>query len=256
MPWGETVRRVILTVDWDFFVPEDVLWDMGHAETPLHLSILWITRGELVDKMKTDGNEKSFWSLLKSKFEFNVDKIHIADSHLSMLDVVRKDCQDEIILFDAHHDCWPIKKKHIDCSNWARECLRAGIQVTWVYPEHCNCETPRIDGLTSLSYKEFLARDWDVFVEVLHSCRSGCWTPPWLDDNYQNFINELGIDRETMMDPPWDGWSKRWTDGKELSQAVEMATKISSFVRNPQQDTLAAVLPPIGGEIGLSSLPS
>ena len=37
-----------------------------------------------------------------------------------------------------------------------------------------------------------------INISALHICRSGAWTPPWYDDNFNAFINNLGISYEII----------------------------------------------------------
>ena len=45
-----------------------------------------------------------------------------------------------------------------------------------------------------------------ITVDILHICRSGAWTAPWLDNEFDKFINELNIQIEykEYVDREWN----------------------------------------------------
>jgi len=83
---------------------------------------------------------------------------------------------------------WP---SPMDCSNWGvvgREFCRIG-RLDLVYPAwRKNSEEDFVKGKlyhpTTISYELPALSDYDkVFI-----CRSGAWTPPWFDDQFEEFV--------------------------------------------------------------------
>ncbi|NLM60790.1 MAG: arginase, partial [Clostridiales bacterium] len=52
-------------------------------------------------------------------------------------------------------------------------------------------------------------------------CRSGAWTPPWLDDRFVKFVDDLGIPYETVDCP-----ERKW-DPENISLSDEIYYLIS-----------------------------
>ncbi|HEY8343787.1 MAG TPA: hypothetical protein VIL66_01170 [Bacillota bacterium] len=48
--------------------------------------------------------------------------------------------------------------------------------------------------------------DKSILVGAIHICRSGAWTPPWLDQKFYQFVDALGLPYETVDCPErkWD----------------------------------------------------
>lgn len=218
--------RTLLTVDFDFFVPEDPMWDIGHRESKLFLTILWGTRGNLIDKMKTTGEEHGFWERIGVKRN-GIRPIWVSESHCYAHTLTAG--VDRIVTFDAHHDCWKGQKGEVSCENWLRVWLKGSKRrrATWVRPtwlEKGVCEVPddlkdRVDVVEGL---EGLKLGLEGPVDV-HICRSGCWVPPWLDGAFLAFVGALGGGLEGVEDMQGDGWEalkQRWTD-EDLKTALE-----------------------------------
>ena len=234
---------IMVTVDWDFFVIEKPHWDMGHQESPLFLDVLWAHRYGLRNEMKTTGHEKDFWNIVGNLLPIseNAD-IHVSDSHLYAYPAAN-DCEG-IFLFDAHHDCWETRESgKVQCDNWLRIWLEENEErwAVWVYPEHARWqgapELPedmvgRIDVVT-----------WKVFaehpelvpgketVDTLHICRSGCWTPPWLDQAFIDFFSEgcSPHDYHIQQDGIWNPMKLRWDEETE-SKAKSMLEKTNEMM--------------------------
>lgn len=50
-----------------------------------------------------------------------------------------------------------------------------------------------MNSLYNIRYYDFNSFDRCVEISVIHLCRSGAWTPPWLDNKFYQFINNLDI---------------------------------------------------------------
>jgi hypothetical protein len=226
-----------ITIDFDFFVPEDTIWDMQHAETQLHHKLLWSMRGDLLDKMKTDGEENVFWSSVLPQLNLDTHALCVSDSHAWAMRSAALQHTDLIINFDRHHDCWPIEDAHADAGmvaahNWLtwwlnQDCDR---EVLWVYPDNLDLDDYSAPvwevepQFRKVNWSDFDASKWlqaDDVVTAMHVCRSGCWVPPWLDEDFLEFIREPAFEIINMQpDPDWDPMKPRWDDPDEQRAAM------------------------------------
>ena len=140
-------------------------------------------------------------------------------------------------LVDAHHDCWEGPKDAVDCSNWARVWLGRSRtrHIHWLVP----------DWVDTSVYREwdFVTRDRritrhtlsDVIagtdvgalpdrVDRVHVCRSGCWTPPWLDQAFLDWLEAGGRECSTFPQreegSEWDALRLRWGEPELRSTHV------------------------------------
>ena len=188
------MNRTFISIDWDYFVPEKVDWDFGHKETKAFLHFIWKTRFSAYDKMRTNGTEAGFWDNLKRSYKLP-DVIDVSDSHLSAYENMSLHLSDTLILIDRHHDVYTLPSKvPIDCGNWVAAWLDANKNrhCYWVAPKDVESTymMPRYKKRVTV-VKEIPILD-DVWVTGLHACRSGCWTPPWLDEAFNRFIDASG----------------------------------------------------------------
>lgn len=235
------MERTVISIDWDFFVPEDVRWDFGHAENLMFLNMVWMTRTQLMDEMQTDGVEKNFWKTLQSHYDLDGVDIEVSDSHSYGYEACRH--AEHLVLFDTHHDIWPWRKDadHVNCGNWARFWLMCDSRrrLTWVRSAHSIYDLKGYDDfgdrVQMLTWGEDALPEID-FLGSIHICRSGCWTPPWLDQNFIDFVNE-GVETTATVeaenvetDEDWNPLKCRWNDD-DLKQAKEMAAQLAQFLQ-------------------------
>jgi len=237
--------RWILSVDWDWFVPEDPIWDAGHRESTLFLKFVWFTRATLMEVWKTSGQEDSFWERMREIVDLDkCTKIDVSDSHSSCFHLV--DRHDRLILVDAHHDClpWDENPHRIDCANWVRVWLRMGrykrnpLHMFWVKPKWQKNLTlkgvpKKIREQITVTRLEKLreALGCKPKIDTIHVCRSGCWTPPWLDKKFQEFLRSSQKEISVTEPKPWDGWEERWNE-TDLQQARNMAATFAAHQRS------------------------
>lgn len=200
-----TPDRTFVSIDWDFFVPERVEWDMGHQETSYHLNELWLAWGHLFAVMRTTGQEKDFWKRLPFKLGVK-DLVSVSDSHLHVTDDYRLAHAQHLVLVDRHHDVFTDHTggHRVDCGNWVRWWLDCGKKrtVTWVRPndKFVFCEVPKHLKSRVKTVRTFPAIKPPMGV---HVCRSGCWTPPWLDAAFVRFVKASDATLHPMEDPKW-----------------------------------------------------
>lgn len=222
----------LLTVDWDTFIPENTIWDMGHQESLMFLNMMWQMRMSLFKEMKTDGEEVDFWEKIRQVVDLSlVDAVTVSDSHAYVWSEAA--FADTIILVDAHHDTWAESdpEDNIYCHNWARKWL---IQDTsrhlfWIQPDWADGSFSVSDDLshrvTRCPFSEFdrfyegAADSFDI--DGIHICRSGCWTPPWLDSNFIEFVERVGLEVISLQDGAWDPMVERWGE-KEFDVAWDV----------------------------------
>ena len=80
-------KSAMLTIDWDYFVPEDPIHDFGHMENLFFLDQIWWFRVQYIDNIKTSGEELVFWNRLREKNIFPIDQVWVSDSHLPAYDI-------------------------------------------------------------------------------------------------------------------------------------------------------------------------
>jgi hypothetical protein len=209
--------KTLITIDFDFYVPERPEWDLGHSESLLFLKMLWASRAGLIDEMKTDGNEKTFWKWLGGQVNLKKNvPFYVSDSHCfayALLDDV-----DRVITFDAHHDCWADSAKGVYCHNWLRVWLEGGKgrKAMWVKPGWLGAECTLPEDMAKKVKVETYTEGLDLGLEgstIVHICRSGCWVPPWLDKAFLGFLRASGRglgDMTVQQDGEWNPMAERW----------------------------------------------
>lgn len=187
--------KTLLTIDWDFFVPEKPSYDLGHQESNFFLHI-WQSQMHLEEAMKTTGLEETFWECLVRHVDLKKTRgLFVSDSHVFAYSLMDNDCE-LIINIDAHHDCW--KQNHpgqVHCQDWLRVALTRGVaarkrKAIWIRPrwvtKYWKDVPPRFKQLTVENKLDAIPSDAEI--STIHICRSGCWTPPWLDRKFIAFV--------------------------------------------------------------------
>lgn len=188
----------VLSVDWDFFLPDLIPFDWGHREDTLYLEVIWklrahnrdILTGEwALDVVLPDPKLLTrFWSRVAQGQPLS---LVVADSHMDIIQQLGMGVGDiEVVNFDQHHDIrYENSPPDLDCSNWVETAYNNGLITSYqlVYPEWRR-EAPEVESdykwpsWTSHSYgmDEIEPSHFDaVFV-----CRSSAWTPSWSDDEW------------------------------------------------------------------------
>jgi len=231
----------ILSVDWDFFFPELsfdsnhwMLYDWGHRDSgSFFLDHIWYNRaaGFIQNNMPlpgATGEEKTFWNRFKFRSH---SKLYISESHV---EIYNPDIQNyfhwsgsnRIDNFDAHHDAGYrgdmnsfLKEGKVTCENWALAYHHHGVTTRTIYP---TWKTWAKKAEQSPVYK--LKRTFDkgqsvaTFYDHVFVCRSGGWTPPWLDDAFEAFIKACPIQPVIELQP----CANRNWDTKRLDAHIDM----------------------------------
>ncbi len=214
----------LLSIDWDFFFPYDACYDWGHREIPFFMSnTIWNNRalGFLIRDSRlpgTSGQEEVFWN----RFRFHPDAVlYIADAHMNIFNLANKIKAYNIINFDFHHDAYSpvsdvIKSMRVTCENWvtALYAFNKHINIVHYYPETTNYDKPKIDIRSEVDNGKKLRLVFDdVFL-----CRSSAWTPSWLDDKFDKFIEDCPVKNHVALDK----MEKREFVIKEVEDAVRI----------------------------------
>ena len=239
--------RTILTVDWDAFIPtghgDPQLWDLGHAETKLHRNMMWQLRGYLYNVMKVNQQlAASFWAAMAQRFQRLPTHTIVSDSHTHVYQWLQD--VTTVILVDAHHDCWEGPKGAVDCSNWARVWLGKSRtkRIHWIVPDWVDASiyeewnfVKKDKCVVLYKLSEVLAGSGIITlpgtVDRVHVCRSGCWTPPWCDQEFLDWLKG----RECLTFPvsergtEWDALRLRW--GTEEYECMHKATQATREAR-------------------------
>ena len=215
----------LLVVDWDYFFPTNErpndetirpelgawpLWDWGHKETEFHINQVWAIRGAMFKRAGialpgTSTKELSFWD----RFNFNLKgTVYFADSNM-YAGMPKFLGYESVYLFDAHHDCGYRIKKPSDffeqttfsCEDWMLNHYFAGSRLNVRYPEWKTyaMDEPILEEL-NVNRQIDDGKDLSVTFDRVFICRSGAWTPPWIDQKFMNFVRRCPISRTVNMD--------------------------------------------------------
>lgn len=199
---------VDLSIDFDFFVREDPLWDFGHHESMLH-QVLWPVRYRTT-KLYEETELETFADFmpgqtlmaltnrnlhLKAPGTGRADqnrRIGVADSHRHALEFLdRFPPADRLISLDAHHDLF--NDNELDCSNWLAHLMDRwqDTETTVVYPGWKEME---LDGPPVRSIQQTRWENWNPpggRIRHIFLCRSGAWVPPHHDKQFLELVKLL-----------------------------------------------------------------
>ncbi|ABY92886.1 arginase [Thermoanaerobacter brockii subsp. lactiethylicus] len=204
--------RSLLTVDWDYFIPSKKEWFFSYIENDKNLTQLWYKRyikgkleGEDLEKtIKVGKVIKGFWDKIKTQFKFDKNiKIFVSESHKVAYYLAKNFECSEVVSFDAHSDLGygglPSLDFELNCANWLGKLLKENIvkRAKIVYSPYTFEKPLDFEDFNNLYniqyYKSVEELPKENLIGVIHICRSGTWTPPWLDERFEKFINELGL---------------------------------------------------------------
>jgi len=205
----------VLSIDFDFWVPDPLELDMGHREAKFFIDAMWglragqaLARGvDLREVMKVESSNGLLPSTLLSALKGHLAspqklKIAIAESHASLYYFLEGETDIEMVNLDAHHDCGyqiaadKLPDCEVDCGNWAGKLVMEGrvkkhIQVfpTWKRDsdKYGGEAWEFMKGGHPLASKARCLIGWKPSVlegfKFTHVflCRSGAWVPPWAD---------------------------------------------------------------------------
>ncbi|HHW46841.1 MAG TPA: arginase [Clostridiales bacterium] len=216
------MEKCLLSVDWDYFIYTKEYWG-SYLENNRSINDLWYkryiqakVRGEdIIKAFCLSPKAETFWAKIKNHFKFEENtKVFVSDSHaLSHKIAIENSCK-VVFLFDAHADLGyggPASLNfEVNSSNWLGKLLKEKQikQANIFYSPHTS-EKPEyfnwVNNIYDIRYLDINNFDKCVVVSVIHLCRSGAWTPPWLDDKFIRFVNSLGIPYK-IIDCPKRKW--------------------------------------------------
>jgi len=220
------MKNNLLVVDWDYFFPTNErpddenlrpergnwsLWDWGHKETEFHINDVWAIRGAMfkragIDLPQTSSKELSFWD--RFNFKPNSSTLYFADSNM-FAGTAKFLGYKHVYLFDAHHDCsYRLKKaeeffdgESFSCEDWMLNHYFSGSKLHVRYPAW---KTYAMDepilGELGVDRQIDDGKDLSPIFDRVFVCRSGAWTPPWIDHKFMTFLRACPISRVVNMD--------------------------------------------------------
>ena len=216
--------KVLLTIDWDYFMPYIGSLNLSYLENRRNIDKHWYKLYlenkqygiDITKKMVVGENVKNFWENIKSIFEFNnIDKLIVSDSHKVAYELAKLYKCEEVYNFDAHTDLSyggvDSLKYEVNCANWLGKLLDEGIVkraniIFSPYTIERKDYFNEINSKFNVLYKDISDIKPKIKIDALHICRSGAWTAPWLDNDFNKFINELNIQIEykEYVDREWN----------------------------------------------------
>lgn len=224
--------KCLLSIDWDYFIcsQQEVRW--SYIENKKNLINQWYKRyiqskmqGKDIKKsFKLSKDLNTFWEQIKKHFQFTKDtKAYVSDSHALSYDIARNNGCNVVYLLDAHADLGygnlSSLSFEVNCANWLGKLLENNYikEANIIYSPYTS-EKPdyfkQLNSKFSIRYPALNDLDTGIEVSAVHICRSGAWTPPWLDRKFNQFVEALGIPYKTIALPErkWDPKNMSFSD--------------------------------------------
>ena len=192
-------RKVLLSIDMDWFYRELPEWDWGHSESPVFLSEpIWLSRYQMLDVYSecdpmrhADIPPMFFVNALQKKGFKLTKKTRIGGSwsHSDAYEFFKDSGAKVLFNFDAHHDLF--SEDELDCGNWLYHLQRDDklAEVVWVVPKWSEglgwYGSPA--GPIEVKHWEDL-RDEEFEVEAVFIAQSPAWSPPHFDEEFGKLI--------------------------------------------------------------------
>lgn len=204
--------KIALSVDADFFVYEDPLWDFGHGESPLFREMAWAcrllsapwlrdqmteARADIVPAALPGALSAAGWRSLPGC------RLTFSDSHAHGFLAFCGIGADVVVNLDAHHDLGYARKDiqdrraeagHVFAEDWMYALLRADrrLRHVQVWPSwkpggdlpakpHWRRRRGLLPRLRFEVFRPGLFEELAGDVVAVHVARSGGWIPPWCD---------------------------------------------------------------------------
>jgi len=218
------MENCLLSVDWDYFIyTKKENWG-SYIENSRSLVDLWYKRyiqekalgKDIQESYKLSSEWETFWKRIKERFTLVEDiKAYVTDSHAWSYSIAKENSCRTVCLFDSHADLGygglSSLNFEVNCSNWLGKLLKdKQIKEAYIFYSPYTVEKPeyfkQINSTYNVRYCNFNDLDKNFRVSAIHICRSGAWTPPWLDEKFTQFIDAMGITYEISNCPvrKWD----------------------------------------------------
>lgn len=215
---------VDLSIDFDFFVREDPMWDFGHQEggplAAVFSNHIWPTRYAAVD-LYTETDPQTYADFLPEHLVKRLAakglrftgltgrRLGVADSHRHAYEFFRNSKAHTLLNIDAHHDCWTgTNGLSVACDNWLtflrherRQRHYIQLYPKWKDPSNDGPPQPLIGSPVrkpaEVSIKQWA--DWPGFGNGQHVvgdifiCRSPVWVPPHHDAAFIALVEQFRI---------------------------------------------------------------
>jgi len=208
------MKKINLSIDFDFFCREEPSWDWGHAETTFMENMMWHARyvsnmniEEEITTGHADFNPVLIGYELRMK---GIDirpatRLCIADSHYKAYEFFDDGNPHlPMVSIDAHHDLYtcPLEESVVRCDNWLAMFIDKAesthvLYPKWRDPDHDGSVHESFDNNERVNMMQFCDFDaisdmGDVLeVESLFLCKSPAWTPPHMDRYYTQIAKRL-----------------------------------------------------------------
>ncbi len=217
------MEKCLLSIDWDYFIYTKNTWGL-YLENKKSLIDLWYKRyiqakargKNILKAFQLSPEVDTFWNKIKKYFKFEKNiKAYVSDSH-ALSYKIAKECNCKVVyLFDFHADLGygglASLNHEVNCSNWLGKLLKEKqIKEANIFYSPYTVEKPEffkpMNNIFNIRYYDFNNFNKCIVVSVIHLCRSGSWTPPWLDNKFTQFVDALGIPYEIVNCPErkWD----------------------------------------------------
>lgn len=217
------MKKCLLSIDWDYFIhTRNENWG-SYIESKNNIIDMWYkryiqakARGKDIRKwFQISTDIDGFWEKLKEHFIFTKSvTAYISDSHALSYHIAKEHGCNAVYLFDAHADLGygglSSLEFPVHCANWLGKLLKDGWidEANVIYsPNTVEKEEDfkPINNTFKVRYPGFDDLDTGIEVLAVHLCRSGAWTPPWLDDCFFRFADNSGLEYE-IKDCPIRNW--------------------------------------------------
>jgi hypothetical protein len=207
------VKRVLISVDWDYFIDVKQREVRSLRENHRNLYLRWykeyLQNPRMLLLYHVLPKLECFWKTLGRHYHLNPSTLlFISESHkysycLSQI----LGCQ-KVINFDAHADLGYSGASRVGaythCANWLGRLVDTA-QITEaeiVYSPYTHEKAAFFSDFLKKGIAIHFTRleqledqPQDEVVSGIHICRSGAWTPPWYDQELLRLINASGMQR-------------------------------------------------------------
>jgi hypothetical protein len=204
---SEATPTVDLSIDFDFFIREDPMWDLGHSEWHPHIQhALWMSRYRSIP-LHDETDPARFADFVPAaevlirelaargiRIPSGIRSLRVAESHVEAKQFFcgQKIPADYLVNIDAHHDAFTTAEDELSCENWLAHTAAIVERRSWptrviqVYPTWKNPRGDRrpMADITVEKWPTF-AIPTGAFVRNVFLCRSGGWVPPHHDPAFE-----------------------------------------------------------------------
>lgn len=211
------VPAVDLSIDFDFFIREEYIWDFGHSEDSGFTGISWMHRYDSLN-LWTETALRTYADFMPYRMVQKLDEkniripkgahVIVADSHRHAFEVFRRSPADVLVNIDAHHDCFTGGHRPLDCGNWVMHLrgARKGLKVQQVYPKWKDTDAERAPlAVMAPDIYRTAAPNWDAWAglpdvheaRTIFLCFSSAWVPPHHWPAFEGLAQLLAAHAET-----------------------------------------------------------